>query len=59
MPKSTIPDQPDGFPRGKHIQGFKGMKSTESCSCGGCHPNAQKNKGKVKWIVPKNTHLVG
>lgn len=48
--KNRVPVQPNGQPQGKHLTGFKGMKSDEKCFCGGCHPNAVANKGKAKVI---------
>ena len=45
--------QPDGMPQGRHLTGFKGMKSEDPCYCGRCHPNAVKNHGRPKYITPK------
>ena len=45
--RNRVPLQPDGQPQGKHMSGFKGMKSEIPCLCGGCHPNAKRNLGKV------------
>lgn len=42
--------QPAGQPQGKHLSGFKGMKSDVECNCGGCHPNAKANAGKAKVV---------
>ena len=46
MAKSGIPAQPAGMPQGKHLQGIKGTKDTsgQTCLCGGCHPNAKKDR---------------
>ena len=41
-PKKTIPQQPDGMPQGRHLQGFKGSKIDAVCSCGRCLPARMK-----------------
>lgn len=40
--RKRVPIQPDGMPSGKHLGGFKGMKSDEVCNCGGC--NAKRKR---------------
>jgi len=45
--KDRFPQQPPGMPRGKHLTGFKGMKTEENCNCGGCHPNAKAAQEKI------------
>lgn len=50
--KDRLPNMPPGEPQGKHMAGFKGMKTEGTCMCGGCHPNAQAGKKYVKIIDP-------
>jgi hypothetical protein len=38
-----MPRQPDGMPMGRHLAGFKGMKSDNPCSCGGCNARNKRN----------------
>jgi len=56
--KERIAQQPDGQPQGRHLAGFKGMKTDGICLCGNCHPNAQKGKQFVRIIDPNRKKAV-